>query len=605
MGADDRNVVLGCENFVCLYIMNASPYKGGDTQNMKRKEKVVVVGGGIAGLMASLRAAEQGALVELITEVPTRRSNDATFQDGISGVIYQSIEGDSIEQHVSDTIEAGDFLADQSQVQKMCEAAPALIRLCDRIGVPFNRTQEGRIKQFKAGGCEYSRIAYCDAATGQQILYALDEQVRRLESSGRLARFEYMSFCSLVLDEVGRCRGIVAVDVNSMGFRFYHADAVILCAGGYSGLYGRTTQPSCTGAELIQTYLQGAQVANPEFVQFHPTTIACPDKMRPVGELARALGARLWVRRNERNWDFLEEQYPGEASNLPYHIIARAISELGEDEVKLDLTHLDESLVDEYLTRLIDLCAKCAGQNPLRDPMTVVPAAHYTMGGLWVDRQHMTNIEGFFAAGECDYHYHGASAMGSNVIPSAMYSGRVAGEAAFSYASGLGRISGELPSSIFEREQDRQEAELKDFIDRSEGENPRMIGQELHSIMDEQVGLIKDNAELDSAAKKIDQLIQRFDNCCPSNRSSWANGEVIYMRNLKRQLELARVVVLAARARDESRGSHFKSSHPSRDDQKWAVVTRAGHTEQGPKFDYGEKVERYYGKSASQDQKAG
>lgn len=578
----------------------------------RNREKVVVVGGGVAGLMACLYALEQGAVVELVTETPARRSHDVTFQDGIAGVIYPSTQGDSIEQHLMDTVLGGDFLAHQAPVRDMCTAAPSLIRLCDRLGVPFNRTAEGKIRQLRTGGSAYGRTAYCDAATGQQILYALDAQVRHFEFQGRLARFENMMFCSLVLDEDGVCRGIVAADTNSQEFKFYTADAVILCTGGYAGLYGRTTAPWCSGADLAQVYLQGAGMANPEFVQFHPITVACPDKMRPIGEIARAVGARLWVRRNERNWDFLNQGYPGQGSNLPYDIVAREVVQQG-DEVNLDFLHIDEDAVDEHVSRLIDLCHKCVGIDPKRSSMAVIPSAHFTMGGLWVDGAHMTTIKGLFAAGECDYQYHGANALGSNVLLSALYGGRVAGREAAVYAANTGRRSGELPTSIFEREQDRQEAEFKDYLDRSEGENPRNIGRDLANIMDEEVGVERNNGGLDAAEGKIDELAERFVACCPSDRSSWANGEAIYTWRLKRQLDLARVVVKAARARDESRGAHFKSSHARRDDKKWAVVTRVKRAESGPKFDYSERInteefkpkERRYGKGTPKDKETG
>jgi succinate dehydrogenase/fumarate reductase flavoprotein subunit len=454
----------------------------------KSKTKVLIVGSGIAGMMAALKAAEDDAFVQVVSEVPLRRSSDARYQDGIAGVTNPARYDDSIDQHVQDTLAGGDSLAHQSFVWSMCENAPGLIALCDRMGVHFTRTAEGKLNQLKTGGHLKPRTAHADMMTGQQVVSVLDGQLRRFECEGVVERFEYLSFCSIVRNEDGRCCGIIAMDDRSHEFKAFPTDVVVLCTGGYAGLYGATTAIQSNGVEIAQAYLQGAQLANPEFVQFRP-------------------------------------------------------------------------------------------------------AAHYTMGGLWIDDNHMTTIPGLFAAGESEYAYHGANALGSNVILSELHAGMVAGEAATKFVLDQGCHAEDFLTSVFDREKDRQEGEFKSFINREEGENPRVIEQELKAVMDEQVGIVREKEGLEEAEHRIAELKERFGKCTPTDKTEWVNHELKLMRDLPRQLTLADVVVKAALAREESRGSHARSDHPARDDDNWQVITKAFHTDGGPEFNYDERTD--------------
>ncbi len=563
--------------------------------------KVVVVGGTIAGMMAALKATEHGASVLLASELPARRSSDAALQDGIACVMYPQPDGDSIDAHIRDTVYCGDFLADQQSVRQMCEQAPALVRMCDRMGVLFNRTPEGRIAQVAGGGSEHRRIAYADAAIGQQVVNALDGQVRRLESRGSIERREGAAFMSLVEDEKGVCRGAVFMDVATQELFVQPADAVVLCTGGYSSLYGITTSSAGdTGAEIAQAYLQGACLANPEFIQFHPTALPGADMMRPLGDLARAFGGTLWVRYNERNWRFMEEWFPHYAENVPDDVAARAVWKVihelklgagGEPVVNLDLTAGDLDVLGRECPRLVDLCRIYGGVDPLREPVKVTVAAHRSLGGLWVDGGHMTTVPGLFAAGACDYRYHGAGCIGSNVVLASLHGGWVAGGSAAAYAAGLAEHSSSVPASAFERERDRQGEETKRFIERAEGENPRTIAREMGRLMDTHVGVERDDAGLAEADRTLEELASRFEKACPVDRSGSANAEIVFMRNLSRQLVLARVVVQAAWGRQESRGSHVRTDYPKRDDEAWCVTTKVRQAVGRVSFDYRERVD--------------
>ncbi len=322
--------------------------------------------------------------------------------------------------------------------------------------------------------------------------------------------------------------------------------------------------------------------------------------MRPLGELARALGGRLWVRRNERTWAFLEEEHPRWGNGVPYDIAARAVHRVvgelglgveGEPLVNLDFTKCDAQTLEAAVPVMRERARIFAGADPLREPLPVGIAAHRSLGGLWVDDAHMTTVPGLFAAGDGDYRYHGANSLGANELLAALQAGSVAGLAAVRYAEGSSKRSADVVASVFERESDAQEGELKRYAERSEGENPRALGRELGRLMDERVGVVRSGEHLKAAGATIAELTERFAACCPSDRSDWTNSEMLYMRALGRMLALAGVVVEAAEAREESRGVHSRKDFPTRDDRRWGVVTKVEHAASGPRFDYDERVD--------------
>lgn len=256
-----------------------------------KKDKIIVVGGGLAGLMATVQAAEAGADIDLFSIVPVRRSHSVCAQGGINGAVNTKGEGDSPWEHFDDTVYGGDFLANQPPVKAMCEAAPGIIYLMDRMGVPFNRTPEGLLDFRRFGGTKHHRTAFAGATTGQQLLYALDEQVRRWEVAGNVTKYEHWEFTSLILDDEGRCRGIVAQDRRSMEIKAFRADAVILATGGPGIIFGKSTNSMInTGTAASAAYQQGAYYANGEFIQVHPTAIPGDDKLRLMSESARGKG---------------------------------------------------------------------------------------------------------------------------------------------------------------------------------------------------------------------------------------------------------------------------------------------------------------------------
>jgi succinate dehydrogenase / fumarate reductase flavoprotein subunit len=563
-----------------------------------REPKIIVVGGGLAGLMATIRVAEAGVPVDLFSIVPVKRSHSVCAQGGINAAKNQKGEGDTTAKHFDDTIYGGDFLANQPLVKRMCEAAPGIIDLLDRMGVMFNRTPEGLLDYRRFGGTLYHRTAFAGATTGQQLLYALDEQVRRHESDGKVKKFEGSTFLSAVIDDGGVCRGITAMDLRSMEVRSYAADAVIFCTGGIGAIFGRSTNSVvCTGSAQSALFQQGVDYANGEFIQVHPTAIPGEDKLRLMSESARGEGGRVWVPKksgdsrpaksipeNERFY-FLEEWYPKYGNLVPRDIATRAIHRIvyqeklginGQAAVYLDVTHIPKETLDRKLEGILEIYEKFLGVNPRTEPMKVFPAMHYTMGGIWVNGEDQaTNVSGIYAAGECEYQYHGANRLGANSLVSCIFGGGLAGPAAVKYARSLEKGAESSSSSAFERERKHQEEKNQALISSAGVENPMTIWRELGEIMTEHVTVTRINKNLELAEAKLRALSERMKEVNLSDRSKWSNQTLNFARELDNMLILARVITLGALARNESRGAHYKPEFPNRDDANWLKTTRA------------------------------
>jgi len=558
-------------------------------------QKVIVVGGGLSGLMTTIKAVEHGMEVLLFSLVPVKRSHSVCAQGGINGAVNTKGEGDSPWEHFDDTVYGGDFLANQPPVKAMCDAAPSIIYLFDRMGVPFNRTPEGLLDFRYFGGAKYARTAFAGATTGQQLLYALDEQVRRYEDAGKVIKYEGWEFLSCVLADDGRCVGITAQHLASMEIKHFPAGAVVLASGGVGMVYGRSTNSViCTGSAQSAVYQQGAYYANGEFIQVHPTAIPGDDKLRLMSESARGDGGRIWTYKDGKPWYFLEEMYPAYGNLVPRDIATRAIFKVcvemklginGENMVYLDVSHIDKEQLNRKLGGILEIYEKFVGEDPRKVPMRIFPAMHYTMGGLWVDFKQMTNIPGLFAVGEADYQYHGANRLGANSLLSTVYAGIVAGPAAAAYIKGL--ENGKQTSfSVFARELKRQQQLIEGIYRMSGTENPYLLHEELGNVMTENVTVVRYNNKLKFTLDKIQELMARYKNIGIDDKSHWNNEPVHFTRRLWNMLELARIITAGALNRNESRGSHYKPDFPERDDANWLKTTKAQYTPDGPRISY-------------------
>ncbi len=560
------------------------------------KNKIIVVGGGLAGLMATIKAAEAGVHVDLFSLVPVKRSHSVCAQGGINGAVNTKGEGDSPWEHFDDTVYGGDFLANQPPVKAMCDAAPGIIHLMDRMGVMFNRTPEGLLDFRRFGGTKHHRTAFAGATTGQQLLYALDEQVRRWEAAGLVTKYEHSEFLGAVIDDDGICRGVSVQDLRSMEIKSVRADAVILASGGPGIIFGKTTNSVInTGTAASAVYQQGVNYANGEFIQIHPTAIPGDDKLRLMSESARGEGGRIWTYKDGKPWYFLEEKYPAYGNLVPRDIATREIFSVcvdqklginGENMVYLDLSHKDPKELDVKLGGIIEIYEKFMGDDPRKIPMKIFPGVHYSMGGMWVDYNQMTNIPGLFAAGECDYQYHGANRLGANSLLSAIYGGMVAGPKAVEYIRGLKKSAEDIASSVFDRETKRQADKYNRIQTMNGTENAYVIHRELGEWMTNNMTVVRFNDKLEQTIHKIKELKQRYNNININDTAQWNNAGVAFTRQLWNMLELAEAMTLGALLRNESRGAHYKPDFTERNDDQFMKSTIATWTAEGPEISY-------------------
>jgi succinate dehydrogenase / fumarate reductase flavoprotein subunit len=561
------------------------------------EQRVLIVGGGLAGLAAAMQLAESGTTVDLMSLTPVKRSHSVCAQGGINSVNdLTRQQGDNEYEHLLDTVYGGDFLQHQPPVKEMTDWGPKIINLMDRLGVPFNRTPEGFRDQRRFGGTLFKRTSFAGATTGQQLLYALDEQVRRWEVAGKVKKYEFWDFLGPILDDNGVCRGAVAQDMVSMEIRTFAADAVIVATGGCGLIYGRSTMSmACTGSAVSRCFAVGAKYGNGEFIQVHPTAIPGADKLRLMSESARGEGGRVWVPRKPQDprdpksipeaerYYFLEERYPKYGNLVPRDIATREIFSICTQDglsvekdrlcVYLDLTHLPRASLNK-LGGILEIYEKFQGVDPREVPMKIFPAVHYSMGGLWVDYQRteagglqlgspknqVTNIPGLYAIGECDYQYHGANRLGANSLLSCIFSGLITAPGVQSWLkSAPGVKAGDRPSSFYEAEKKKHQAAHDKLLKRSGGgENPYLIHQELGNVMTKAATVVRHNDELRAAYATVCQLQERAARCSLSDTGNWTNQNVVFTKALVDMFPIARSIVKGALQRDECRGAHYK-----------------------------------------------
>ncbi len=533
----------------------------------QNERRVIVVGGGLAGLAAAVRVAEAGVPVDLFSMIPVKRSHSVCAQGGINAcneVARQ--QGYSEYQHFDETLYGGDFLADQNPVLEMANWAPRIIDLLDRMGVPFNRTNEGRRDLRLFGGSLFKRTHFAGATTGQQLLYALDEQTRRYEAEGKINKYEFWEFLWPVMEGEGdekRCVGIIAQDMRTMQIRAFRGDAVVMATGGNGLIFGQSTNSViCTGGAASRCYQAGAWYGNGEMIQVHPTAIPGADKCRLMSESARGEGGRVWVPRkpgddrapadipeNERLY-FLEEKYPAYGNLVPRDIATREIFDIcvnqnmgigGGNMVYLDLTHKDPDYLTRKLGGIMEIYEKFAGDDPRTTPMKIFPAVHYTMGGMWTtykagsyqpDTPHhehkpgmvppvdnevgrgmaygdpinmMTNIKGLYAFGEVNFAYHGATRLGANALLSCIFDGLFCGLSVVNYVRDANETGADqVAQSVYDAVVKQEEDKAKALIaSAGEGDDDAFNGYIIGKEMGEEM----------TAASTVVKTEERLDQC--------------------------------------------------------------------------------------------
>lgn len=612
--------------------------------------RVAVIGGGVAGLMTVVELVRARVPVDLFSLLPVRRSPSVSSQGGFNAAIDPFGGGDSPERHFEETIRVGECLAHQPPVRAMTEAAPGLVSLFDRMGVPFHRTGEGRPLTRRLSGSTLSRAAFAGATTGQQILYALDEQVRRYEvepcidargvsipGESMVRKLEHWELVRFVRDESGVCTGIVAQDLRSMAIKAMPYDAVVLATGGYASLFGgAATSPSSIGSAASIAYQQGAAFANPELVGFHPTAIHGFGRPKSISDAARSEGGRLWIPRDpndtraprdisERERDyFLERLYPEWGNLVAADVAARAIHRLCVHEgvgvprssstaddraVYLDLTHVTSSeAVADRLRGVTELCARFGKVDLRTSPVKVSPAATHSLGGLWVDfeadasgsivhgspRNHATTVPGLYAVGEVEYQYHGAQRLSGNGLLACTFGATLCGPAVAAYRQAMARSAYDLPRSLFDKAEKAQSEAYAAILTANQGddsaENAYVVFDDLGALMSAHVGIERDAKGLEKAAEALDEIEARCEKVKVTDASTRSNQAGPFVRQLHNAITLARLVVAGAGRRSESRGAHHHASHAQRDDARWLRSTIA-FAEQGAEPRFVDEVE--------------
>ncbi len=576
---------------------------------MASGQRVIVVGGGLAGLAGAVRIAEAGLPVDLFSMVPVRRSHSVCAQGGINAcneVARQ--QGYSEWMHFDETLYGGDFLNHQPPVYEMAYAAPKIIDLLDRMGVPFNRTREGQRDLRLFGGSLFKRTHFAGASTGQQLLYALDEQTRRYEAEGKVTKYEFWEFLWPIIDDDGVCRGIVAQDMRSMEIRAFRADAVVMATGGCGLIFGKSTMSViCTGGAASRCYQAGAWLGNPEFIQVHPTAIPGEDKCRLMSESARGEGGRVWVPRkkgdtrdprdipeNER-WYFLEEKYPNYGNLVPRDIATREIFFVcqegygigGGRMVYLDITHLPLP-TKQKLMAILDIYEKFTGDNPMEVPMKIFPAVHYSMGGLYTvytaredhkgmvlgaPNNMMTNIPGLYAFGEVNYQYHGATRLGANALLSCIFDGLFCGLSVVNYTKNIGKSANDLPTSVFDRYVAQEETKMRRLVESTGTANPYVLHREMGDVMTNAATVVREESIMRKAYDRMRELREQYRNVRLSDTSTWTNQNLSFTRALGDMMIYAEAILAGAIERKESRGSHYRTDYPERDDANFLKTT--------------------------------
>src|SRR4051812_17553233 len=612
------------------------------------KKRVIVVGGGLAGLACTIKLAEEGIDVDLFSMVPVKRSHSVCAQGGINAcndVARQ--QGYSEYEHFDETVLGGDFLADQPPVLEMTTWAPKIIDLLDRMGVPFNRTPEGQRALRLFGGSLFKRTFFAGATTGQQLLYALDEQTRRWEAEGRVNKYEFWEFLWPVLHD-GQCVGIVAQDMRTMQIRAFRADAVVMATGGNGLVFGKSTMSViCTGGAVSRCYQAGARMGNPEMVQVHPTAIPGEDKCRLISESARGEGGRVWVPRKPgdtrppnsipeaERYYFLEEKYPKYGNIVPRDIATREIFEVCQDGLGVgggNMVYLD--LSDEVKKRgraailhklegILEIYEKFVGTDPLDEPMKIFPAVHYTMGGLWCGfakdektgglkkgdpKNMMTNIPGLYAMGEVSFAYHGANRLGAKSLLSRIFGGLFGGPGIKNYITDVApTAAADVPQSTFDAVV-ASETEKQNWLVNNKGdENPYLLWQEMGQWMTNNCTVIRHNEKLEETLTRCQEWKQRYQRVQLSDTGMWTNQNLSFARALRDMIVMAEAILVGALQRNESRGVHYKPAFPERDDKNFLKATIAEYdaVSNSPRISYGpidvslvQPRARTYGKKA-------
>jgi succinate dehydrogenase / fumarate reductase flavoprotein subunit len=545
---------------------------------MEAKHDVLVVGAGCAGMRAAIEAFDAGADVAMISKIHPTRSHSGAAEGGINAALGNASD-DNPEKHAFDTVKGSDYLGDQDAIEILCNEAPDDVYELEHWGAVFSRTDEGRIAQRPFGAAGEPRTAYAADITGHVLVQVLYEQVVKRDI---LTYEEYFAWRLVVNDD--RCQGVICWDLINGGLKTIGAKTVILCTGGAGRLYvGTTNAYSCTGDGMAMALRVGVPLKDMEMMQFHPTTLSPTGVL--ITEGCRGEGAYLLNSEGER---FLKRYAPNAMELASRDVISRAEqTEIDEGRgvdgnVLLDLRHLGAEKINERLHGTRELSMVFAGVDPIHEPIPVRPGAHYHMGGVDTDVWGQTWLEGLYAAGECAcVSVHGANRLGGNALMETITFGKRSGRHAADWA--LSHTTVEVPPSV---EADA-ERDLKELLDRDEGERPWSIRDELAQTMHENFGVFRREDQMRREGELIDQLRDRYERVVVEDKGPVFNSDLTQALELGFLLELAECMVVAGLARKESRGAHARPhDFPDRDDESFMRHTMVTLQNGAPKLDW-------------------
>ena len=527
---------------------------------------IIVIGAGLAGQMAALETSS-GSDAAIISKVHPIRSHSIAAQGGINAS-FGNVVPDDWEKHAFDTVKGSDYLADQDSVEILCKNITSRIMEIDSFGAIFDRLPDGRLAQRPFGGGSFPRTCYAGDATGHEILNTLYEQIIK----NNVKVYDEWLVTSLMVDEKV-CKGAFAINLKNGEPAYFKSKAIIIATGGCGRVYERTTNShQCTGDGISMAYRAGAQIADMEFVQFHPTTLVGTNIL--ISEAARGEGGTLLNVKNER---FMGKYAPKAMELAPRDVVVRSmqteinegrgIGEEGREYLELDLRLLGKKTLVQKLPQLYRLANDFASIDAAGECIPVQPAQHYTMGGIRTNNFGESSISGLFACGECAcVSVHGANRLGGNSLSETLVFGKIAGARALEYIRKKEIL--QIPKKTVETEEKRI-----NVLFRAGGESAAAIRKELKKVMWEKVGIFRNERDLREALKIIRKLKERYINVRVKDEKKVFNTELMLAIELGFLLDNAELITLGALQRKESRGSHFRTDFPDRNDENWLKHT--------------------------------
>ncbi len=540
---------------------------------MPRSHDVLIVGSGLAGMRAAVEVPRE-LDVALVSKVHPLRSHSVAAEGGINAAIRPE---DSWEAHAFDTVKGSDYLGDQDAIEILCREGPEEIHTLEKMGALFSRDEQGRIAQRPFGALGYPRTCYTEDRTGHALLHVIYEQLLK-----RAATVYEEWYAASLIVEGGVCRGIVALDLVKGEVEPIFAKSVILATGGCGRVFLISTNALInTGDGMSLAYRAGAPLMDMEFIQFHPTTLKRTGIL--ISEAARGEGGYLLNNRGER---FMQRYAPKALELASRDVVSRAAQQEIEEGrgldgcVLLDFRHLGRKRILERLPQIRNLAVTYIGVDPIEAPIPITPGVHYSMGGIKTDVEGRTAVEGLYAAGECAcVSVHGANRLGGNALLETLVYGRRAGRAAAERARGINAIDGADHAAQELR------SRISDLMRRRSGERVWEVRREIGRVMNEKVGIFRTREKLERAVAELKGLRVRAEKIYLEDRGRVFNQELIAALELNSILDLAEVIAAGALARGESRGAHYRTDFPQRDDANWLRHTLARRTGDGPRLE--------------------